>query len=319
MAEAVFSTWIPVEYSPDVLQRVKQMSAVEMYGQNVPMNSRQKDTPRTGGVDLDGIAQGGTYGEDTSSNDHVLLQAQKIGGAVRVAEEDLDDTLADIIDAKTTAAATSYAKIFDNSCLAVTGAPTGYVSAGGVTNWAYASLYYLLTQTNGATGYTANTNITKTATGSAITYNDLSTSLGILEGGDYFDPSNVLVIASPSYRMALRGIKDTNGRPIFNESSNGTAGGGQGTADTVFGFPIKWSLGNKTSAFPKGKPNGNPLLTFCNPDYLLKGNRSPLETMFMDGDTGLGALTDEAFLKFRARKAFIPGHENAFSILELRA
>jgi hypothetical protein len=38
----------------------------------------------------------------------------------------------------------------------------------------------------------------------------------------------------------------------------------------------------------------------------------------IDGNTGLGALTDTAYLKFRSRKAFAPGHENAFAILEWR-
>lgn len=316
MAEAVFTNWIPVEYDANVIQRVKQVSAVEMYGQNVPMTTESRSTPRTGGADITGIAKGGTYGEDATTNDNVWLYAQKYGGAVRIAEEDQNDSLANIVDAKTIAAATSYAKIMDNSCLAVTAAPTAYVTNGGNVNWAFPSLYYLLTQNDSTTGYLANANLNKTSAGSGVQYADLSNTLGLVESGDYWDGTDTLVIASPKFRAALRNVKDNQGRPIFNESSNGTAGGGAGTGDTVFGFPVRWSLGMRTSAFAQSKPAGNPLLLFCSPDYLLKGNREPLSTQYIDGNVGLGALTDEAFLKYRARKSFSPGHEGAFAMLE---
>lgn len=316
MAEAVFTNWIPVEYDANVIQRVKQVSAVEMFGQNVNMQTESRSTPRTGGADIDGIAKGGTYGEDAQTNDSVFLYAQKYGGAVRVAEEDLNDSLANIVDAKTIAAATSYAKIMDNSCLAVTAAPTSYVTNGGRTNWQFASLYYLLTQNDSNTGYVANANLNKTTPGSGVQYSDLSNALAVVESGDYWDTESTLVIASPKYRQALRNVVDKQGRPIFIESSNGNSGGGQTPGDTLFGFPVRWSLGMRTSAYPTSKPSGNPLLLFCSPDYLLKGNREPLSTQFIDGNVGLGALTDEAFLKYRARKAFVPGHEGAFSMLE---
>lgn len=316
MAEAVFTSWIPVEYSPDVIQRVKQISAVEMYGQNVPMTTETRSTPRTGGADIDGVAKGGTYGEDAQTNDSVLLLAQKYAGAVRIAEEDQNDSLANVVDAKTVAAATSYAKIFDNSCIAVTGINTGYVAAGGRTNWAFPSLYYTLTQTDPNTGYTANANLNKTTAGSGVQYKDLSNTLGLIESGDYWDASNTVVIASSKFRAALRNVTDLQGRPIFIESSSGMAGGGQTTGDSLFGFPVHWSLGMRTAAYPQAKPSGNPLLLFCSPDYLLKGNREPLSTQYIDGNVGLGALTDEAILKYRARKAFAPGHPGAFALLE---
>lgn len=316
MAEAVFTNWIPVEYSSDVIQRVKQFSAVEMYGQNIPMTTESRSTSRTGGADIDGISKGGTYGEDAATNDNVWLYAQKVGGAVRIAEEDLSDSLANIVDAKTTAAATSYAKIMDNSSLAVTAQNTAYVANGGRTNWAYPSLYYILSQNDSSTGYTANSNITVAATAGNPTYKELSTAYGIIESGDYWDPGNTLVIASPVFRGLLRGITDLNGRPIFIESSAGQSGGGQTAGDSLFGHPVKWSLGMKTSAYPQSKPTGRPLMLFCSPDYLLKGNREPLSTQFIDGNVGLGALTDEAFLKYRARKAFVPGHPNAFSLYQ---
>ena len=94
---------------------------------------------------------------------------------------------------------------------------------------------------------------------------------------------------------------------------------GQGrTADTIFGYRAHWSLGAKTSAAPTSTPTGNPLLIFCNPMYLLLGVRSGPESVFIDGRNGLAALTDESILKMRSRRAFAPGMEQAFSILETR-
>lgn len=318
MARNNFDQWIPVEYSPDVIQKVKQMSAVLAYGQNIPMATETRSTPRSGGLHMVGTAKGGTYTEDGSTEDSVYLYAQKFTGAVRVAEEDITDSLADIVNAKTVDAGTSFAKLFDNTCLGVTAAKGTATMADG-SHPAFDSLYYILTQTDSATGYTANANITQTATAGGPTYANLSTALGLVESGDYWDDAEALVIAHPSVKAKLRNIVDGNNRPIFNESSNGTAGGGQGTGGTLFGHQIHWSLGAKTAANPTDTPTGNPLVVFCSAPYLMVGNRTALETMFIDPNTGLAALTDEAILKFRARKAFAPGHPAAFSILECRS
>jgi HK97 family phage major capsid protein len=306
--------WIPEEYDSAVIQRVTQVSAVEAFGQPVPMGTQTKSVPRSAGVGVGMVSKGSAYSEDVSSNDEVVLRVQKFGKAIRIAEEDIDDSLADVINTKQSDWATAYAKTFDNACLAVT-------AAKATSGCAFDSLYYLLTQTDSATSYTANANITQTATGApAITYANLSVAAGIYEEGDYFDESMSLVIAHPAYKRLLRGVLDTQNRPIFQEGSTGVPGGGQGrTADTIFGYPAKWSIGAKTAPAPTSSPTGNPLLIFCNPMYLLRGIRSGPESVFIDGRNGLAALTDESILKMRARRAFAPGVEQAFSILEQRA
>ena len=306
--------WIPEEFGSAVIQRVTQTSAVEAYAQRIPMGTQTRSTPRSAGVGVGMVAKGAAYSEDTSTNDEVVLRAQKFGQAIRIAEEDIDDTLADVLDAKKNDWATAYAKTLDNACLAVT-------AAKGTSGCAFDSLYYLLTQSDSNTGYTGNANITQTATGApAITYANLSTVAGIYEQGDYFDEAGTIVIAHPKYKQLVRGILDSQNRPIFQEGSTGVPGGGQGrTADTIFGYPVHWSLGAKTSAAPTSTPSGNPLLIMGNPMYLLLGVRSGPESVFIDGRNGLAALTDESILKMRARRAFAPGVEQAFSILEQRA
>lgn len=304
--------WIPVGTDPAVIQKINQMSAIEAWGRPNVMTTRTKLIPRSGGVTLDRVAKGGTFVDDANPNDSVLLTADKLGGMVRVDEEDIEDSLANIIDTKTIDAATSYAKLYDNSCL-------GATAAKGTTGWLYDSLYYTLTQADATTGYTANSNITQSATAGGVTYNDLSGALAKLEVSDWFDPTDIVVICSPAYSQVLREIKDTAGRPIFNESTNGTAGGGQGGTLTLFGHDLRWSLGAKTAASPTQAPTGNPLLVFAQRSLLHRGDRSPLEVSFQSADEGLGFATDQNLLRFRARKSVAFGAPGGFSIVEKRS
>lgn len=306
-----FDQWIPVEYSSDVIQKVKQTSAVEAYGQEVMMSTNSRSTPRDAGSDIDYTAKGGSYNEDTNTNDSVTLTAQKFTRAFRIAEEDLNDSLANIINSKQNAWGTAYAKGFDNACLAVT-------ASKATTGMAFDSLYYLLGQSDTNTGYTANANISSV---SGPAYSDYNSALGKYEAGDYFDESETIVIAHPDFKQALRGVLDSNNRPIFQESSVGFPGGGQGaTPAKLFGYPVKWSLGARTSAAPTAKPTGHPIMVFCNPLYMYVGKRitnpvNPQGTPEFQVIQPNISLTDEAVLKGRARRAFAPGTEFAFSIL----
>ena len=87
------------------------------------------------------------------------------------------------------------------------------------------------------------------------------------------------MIAHPAYKALLRGVLDTQNRPIFQEGCTGVPGGGQGpVVDTVFGYPVKWSLGARTNTTVSSAPTGNKLLIFGNPAYLYLGVRSGPES-----------------------------------------
>jgi HK97 family phage major capsid protein len=304
-----YDNWIPEEFGSDVITKVKQVSALEAYAQRVPMATQTRSTPRSGGVGTGIIAKGGTYAEDTNTNDQVILSVQKFGQAVRIAEEDIDDSLADILNTKMLDWGTAYAKGLDNAGIAVT-------AAKGTTGCQFDSVYYQLTQTDAATGYQANANLVQSGSG-GITYALLNTTLGKVESGDYWDEGNAVIIAHPSYKKKLRGIVDANQRPIFQESSGSFPGGGQGpTPDKVFGYDLHWSLGARTSATVTATPSGNPLFVVANRQFLLLGIRSGPESVFIDGRNGLAALTDESILKMRSRRGFALGHENAVAIFE---
>ncbi|WP_274029457.1 phage major capsid protein [Streptomyces sp. MMBL 11-1] len=303
MARNTYEDWIPEEYSGPVITRVQQMSAVERLARRVPMATDTKHVPRSAGVDVNFTAKGSAYTEDTSVNDDVLLTALKFTRAIRIADEDLQDTrqVADIISTKQTDWATSYAKFIDNATLATSAAANG-------TTVPFASLYYSLTQNNSDTGYTANSNLTQTGSG-GTTYANLSATLADYEESDYFDDGNTIVIASPAFKAKFRGVVDVQGRPIFVQ-------GLAGTPDTLFGYQVAWSNGCRLSATAASAPTGKPVLFVGNREYLFLGVRSGPESRTAPADSGVGFLTDEAVLKMRARRGFVVAHEKAWACLE---
>ncbi|MDX3575978.1 phage major capsid protein [Streptomyces sp. FL07-04A] len=302
MTRNTMEAWIPEEYeSSRVIQAINQISAVEALASRIPMGSDTKHVPRTAGMGVDVVAKGGTYGEDTSLNDEVLLTARKMGKAVRIAEEDIDDSVANILDSKMVGWGRSYAKFIDNATLAVSAAENG-------TTVPFTSLYQLLNTTDATLSYTGGTNITTAASTGVPTYSEFSTAIGLVESGDYFDPGGMVAIAHPAFRKSLRGVVDGQSRPIFNEN-------GAGTPDTIFGVNVRWSLGAKISATATATPTGRPIMAFVNPELLLLGIRSGPESVFIDGRDGLSALTDESILKMRARRGFAYGHPNGAAIL----
>lgn len=294
--------WIPEEWDTSrVVQSMLQVSAVESLAARIPMGSDTKHVPRTAGMGVDVVAKGGTYGEDTSLNDEVLLSAVKFGKAARIAEEDIDDSVANVIEAKMIGWSKSYAKMIDNASLAVSAASNG-------TTVPFTSLYQLLNTTDATLSYTGGANITTAASAGAPSYSEFSTAIGNVEQGDYFDPGMMTAIAHPAFRKSLRGVLDSQNRPIFIE---GTAG----TPDTIFSVPIRWSLGAKLTATATSAPTGRALMAFVNPELMLLGERSGPESVFIDGRNGLSALTDESILKMRARRGWAYGHPNGASIL----
>lgn len=310
MARNDYADWVPEEKGGKIITRVNQVSAVETLARREPMTTRTKSVPRSSGVDIAVVAIGGTYGEDTSSNDEITLTARKLGRAIRIAEEDIADvgSVANIIQTKQLDWATSYGKLVDNATLATTAAGNG----GTVP---YDSLYYALTQTNADTGYTANANRIQTA--GDLTYADVSDLLGLVEDSDYWDEMNMVLIGSPAFRKYIRNLEDDAGRPLYLEQGPWPTGG---IGPTILNIPVKWSLGCRTSATATANPSsGNPLLVIANKDYMILGTRSGPESRYAAADTGAGFLSDEDLIKMRARRGWGVGHEKACGVLEKTA
>lgn len=308
MSRQTFENWIPEEYSGAVITKIRQGSAVEDLARVEPMGTDTKHVPRSGGITFAGaVAKGGSYSEDASTNDEVILTAIKFGTVVRVADEDLKDinSGASIIATKQGDWARTHAIGFDNACLGVTAASNG-------TTIPFTSLYKSLTTTNSATSYTANANRVQSATSTALTFANISDTFALVEQSAYWADGEMVVIAHPYFRSGLRSLLDTAGRPIFLESQSQVAG----TPDQLLGVPIRWSLGAKTHATATDAPTGDPLLFVGNRNYLIKGDRSGAEYQLAGADSGPAFLTDEALLKMRIRRGFVVAHEKAWAVLQ---
>jgi HK97 family phage major capsid protein len=310
------TTWIPIEYDSSVVQRVLTESVAENQFRRVIMNSKTKSIPRSAGIT---VTAGTTYVSDQSTNDDVTLTARRFIARVTVDEDDLADanTRLDVLGVKALDWAISYADVFDNACLAVTGVENG-------TTVPFTSAYKALRTTNAAIGYTADDNYTTwdddlisvptTPAGTSL-YEKLSYVFKKVETQKYWNNPDMIVIAAPGWRDALRLCVDAQGRPIFqpgNGSSSRTPG--NGTPDTLFQTPIFWSRGCKTSATNSGNPTGNDLLFYANRRHLARGDRSGPETL--TDDARAQDDTDDYAMKFRTRRAFKLTHENAAAVLE---
>ena len=242
-----------------------------------------------------------------------MLTAIKFGTALRIAEEDIDDEIANIIEAKKLSWASNFGVLLDNATMGTSATANG-------TTVPFVSIYRAITTADAAVGYAANANHASAIAG--IKYDDLSDLASKVEGLGYGAPGNVF-IAHPVIKGAIRKLKDTQGRPIFEPSPR------EGSPDTLFGYPVHWSQGAVVSATAsatqaatlvgagvKGTA-GNPLVLFGNPDYALVGKRSGVESVVIDGRDGLSALTDETILKVRARRGFVLGNVKAFAALEI--
>lgn len=313
MARNTMEAWLRDEQGSDVIKRIEYNSVAESLFRSVPMNGATKTEPRMADMSVAVVAKGAAYGEDTAANDEVLLTAIKFGTALRIAEEDIDDQIANIIEAKKLSWASSFGVLLDNATIGTSAAANG-------STVPFASIYRAVTTVDATVGYTANANyLSATA---AVTYDTLSDLASKVEGSGYGAPGNVY-IAHPVFKGALRKIKDSQNRPIFEPSPR------EGSPDTLFGYPIHWSQGAVVSATAsatqaatlvgagvKGTA-GNPLIAFGNPEFALLGKRSGVESVVIDGRDGLSALTDETILKVRARRAFVLGNVKAWAVLEI--
>lgn len=298
MARLNLDNWVPLEQSSEVFSAVAQTSAVEALATRESMSSNAKEFHRDVPVDIDFVPKGGVYGEDTSEGDKITLTARKFGKIFRMAEEDLADSPVNHIARKQTQFLKTYNVWIDNATLATTGADNGDTVP-------FTSVYRALATADETTGYTAGANIIKTS--GAVTYDALSDLLALAEESDRF--GEVVIIAHPSFKAALRGVKDDNGSPLFVQ-------GLAGTPDTVFGYPVHWSRGAKTSEVATETPTGNPLMIVVSKDAMRLGVRSGPEFQ-MAAPNSAGFNTDETLLKGRARRAFMLAHPNAAAILEV--
>lgn len=309
MARNTYEAFIPTEFSPKVIQAALRTSAVERIGRPEPMNAAVKDVPRHGNVTVGVVAKGGTYAESTGTQDTVEMVAKKIGAIVRIAEEDMTDTVTgeQTLNHSRIEATRAIAKFYDNACLGVTAASNG-------TTIPYTSVYRAVSQ------YSSGVNLIQTA--GAPTYADFSNLFGKLEESDWWDDGNMFLIGSPAWRKLLRDVVDDEGRPMWR------AGLSESDPNTIYGMPVAETVAAKTSSVATANPSsGNPLLILGNRELLIRGI-AKLTAAQADAnpgfkvqraDVGSGFDTDELKMKAVMRRGFVLGDVSAFAVLEYTA
>ena len=279
--------WVPEEQGSEALEIITSTSAVESVARKVNMRSDAYRVPRfaTDGVDI--VAEGALIPQKEATLDSVLLEANKWANRFTLSVEDERDAVLDAFAAYKRAWASTFAKELDNACLGVTADVTG-----PGTSVPFQSVY------NAASG-AGNV----TATAGDLTFEDLNTAFGTLEEGDY--NGDLVVIAHPSFKGALRNLKDGAGDRVVSEP----LGGGN---QTVFGLTVVYSNGARTSATATDKPNGNPLLIVGNRNHMILGVRDGVESAIADHRWEY----DEREVKMRARRAFAVATPEAFQVIE---
>jgi hypothetical protein len=312
--------FIADEPSGPALRALGAASAVETYANPVTMTSDTKQIDRFGGFTVATVAKGADYGFSTNTSDRINMVAAKVGGAAKIAEEDLVDTTMGegTMRMYEEEAGKALAAHYDNAALAVTAAPNG-------TTVKYSSVYYELTQaqTTPHGNYAANQNLLKVARANFIAgatgYAAISDWLARYEEGLFYDEGDTIVLMSPAFKALMRNqLNPLTGLPYFSDASTGSD-------PQFFGYQGKFTKGARTSATDTQSPAGNPIAIIGNRKLMNNGRARTSAgmapgnpgTQWQRAANGLGFLSDEALMKATMRRAFKISTPHAFSVLEI--
>jgi hypothetical protein len=321
------ANWTPEDYASDLVKLYENSSAIEAVarggGRVEPMKTDTKKIPRDADADVVVTPTGMPYTEDTKQGDNIQLDASKLTHLSKYNEEDLEDAKSwvNATESKKRNATSNLALLLDNAAIGVTG---DRVDESAL--FPYTSIYNdvktnassnLLKLVFNATLTTMQTN-TKTV---------LDSALGIVEDGPWSSEDLVWVM-SPAFKAYLRQMDATGAKGInyFVPPQGGSPGNGISNGATLAGYPIFWSRSARVSAVATHKPTsaigvqgalGNALAVLAPRKQLVLGDRAPLESMYLDPKTGIGALSDAAYLKMRRRVAYKTAVASAVAVIEV--
>jgi HK97 family phage major capsid protein len=269
--------WLPEPKDSNVLQAVLENSAVEAVARKVNMTSRTISVPRHDAQGVVTVAESATIPLQDATLDEVTLTAVKFAARHAISLEGTRDGIADEINLFKTRWASNFGVALDNACLGATSGPFTSVAASGAE--------------------------VVTLTG-ALTYEQLSDIVGNLEVGPYGD--DLVVIAHPAFKAALRNMKDDAGMRVLSDPlAAGTP--------SIFGYDVKFSKGAVASATYSDRPAGKALMIVGSKRNLILGVRDGVESALSDQARW---ETDEVELKVRARRGFQVADETAFTVIK---
>lgn len=287
--------YILEEQGSSVIQALQANSAVESFARREAMASRTKSVPRFVADAPEVVAEGATIPEANATLDEVVLTARKYAKIFHVSEEDINDSLVDVLNTYKVEWASKFARKFDNACLGVTDA------ADGDDGQPFTSLYRAVSPGS------AGANLIQT--GGALSFADINTALGIVEDSDKFDAANTVFMAHPKMLAELRGMVDGTGQLVLPNPIAATPG-------SLFGYPLVVSYGAATSTSATANPTGNPLLIVGNRNMMINGVRGGVESV-VSRDAEFSK--DGVLLKTRIRRGFAVADADAFAIVEKTA
>lgn len=287
--------YILEEQGSNVIQDLVANSAVERFARREQMASRTKTVPRFVSDAPQVVAEGGTIPEASATLDEIVLTARKYAQIMHISEEDLNDSLPDVLTVYKREWASRWARKFDNACLGVTAA------GDGDDGQPFTSLYRAVSPGS------AGANLIQT--GGALSYDDLNNALGIAEDSSKFDAANTVWMAHPKMLKEIRGMVKGNSDLVLPDPLAGTPG-------SLFGYPLVVSYGAATSAAATDAPAGNALLIVGNRQMLINGVRGGVESV-VSRDAEF--TKDGVLLKTRIRRGFAVADADAFAIVEKTA
>lgn len=289
--------YILEEQGSNVIQDLIANSAVERFARRENMASRTKTVPRFVSDAPQVVAEGGTIPEAAATLDEIVLTARKYAQIMHISEEDLNDSLPDVLTVYKREWASRWARKFDNACLGITAA------GDGDDGQPFTSLYRAV-----ATSPTAPVSQI-IQTGGVMTYEDINNALGFAENSKKFDAANTVWMAHPKMLKEIRGMIKGNSDLVLPDPLAGTPG-------SLFGYPLVISYGAATSAAATDTPAGNPLLIVGNRQMLINGVRGGVESV-VSRDAEF--TKDGVLLKTRIRRGFAVADADAFAIVEKTA
>lgn len=314
------SQWIPEEWGGALIERYRNQSAVDAAaGRREPMIADVKKIPKDSDAQVQFTATGNTYAQDATAALHVQLDAAKLTHLSAFNEEDLSDaaTFVNAMNTKKLDATSNLALLFDNACLAVTGAMSGMTAP-------YESVYHNVSAN-------AASNILELGTGGSATQTQSNTRIAIMNAltiaeNSAWSSEDLVWIASPAFRTRFRNLNSvgTDGVNLF-AGANGGAPGNMANAP-VADYPVYYSRAARLAASATYAPTagvgakgalGNAIAVLVPRRQLIIGDRAPLESQYSPPTNGIGMLSDTAYMKMRRRAAFILGEASAAAIIEI--
>lgn len=283
--------YIPEEEGSSVIQALLANSVVEQYARREAMATRTKSVPRFVADAPEVVAEGDVIPDATATLDEVVLTARKYAKLFHVSEEDVNDSLVDVLNTYKTEWASRWARKYDNATL-------GVVSNEDGTDVApYTSVYKSI----------ANAGLFNQATGGDLSFGLVNDLMGFIESGDKFDAAKTVFIAHPKMLAQLRQMTGPNGDLVLPNPLAGTPG-------SIFGYPLVVSYGAAISDAASDTPTGPALLLAGNRDMMINGVRGGVESA-VSRDAQFN--TDGVVLKTRVRRGFQVADGNAFGAIYL--